>query len=160
MKNFLFFLTLALTFFTSCTNDDESDNKRNHALLDMMQTTYVAKYHEYEIFLSETDIDKYESNIKLYISPSSFIDEKSYGKYGNYIFYPNGTFNEGDNGLWKFADNNTTIQLEWLDSNNTVDEITKLDIIKYGTNYVILRDKYFDNSYNMFICEYYWLYPY
>ena len=37
MKNFLFFLTLTLTFFTSCTNDDESDNKRNHALLDMMQ---------------------------------------------------------------------------------------------------------------------------
>lgn len=158
MKNFLFLLAFIFTLFTSCT--DDNDNKPNHALLDMMQTTYVAKYHEYGVFLSETDIDKYESNIKVYISPSCFIDEKSYGKEGNYIFYPNGTFNEGDNGLWSFADNNTTIQLEWLDSNNTVDEITKLDIIKYGRNYVILREKYFDNSCNMFVCNYYWLYPY
>lgn len=160
MKNFIFLLAFILTLFTSCINANEKDNKQIHALLDMMQNEYVAKYHEYWKFSSETDIEKYESNIKLYISPSCFIGEKSYGKNGNYMFYPNGTFNEEDNGLWRFADKNTTIQLEWLDSNGNVDEITKLDIIKYGKNYVILRNKYFHKLYNMFVCEYYWLYPY
>lgn len=159
MKNFLFLLAFIFTLFTSCINANEKDNKHIHALLDMLQNEYVAKYYEHWKFQSETDIEKYESTIKVYISPSCFIDKNTYGKNGNYIFYPNGVFNEGNNGLWRFADNNT-IQLEWLDSNNTVSKKTKLDIIKYGRNYVILREKYFDNSCNMFVCNYYWLYPY
>jgi hypothetical protein len=100
-KSLSIFLLFTIGLFSSCISTIESDFDNDLRSM-MHKHVYVVKAVE---VLSLVD----DENGNIYTKETwSFYDTKDYGEYGIYMFAPNGTFTEGNDGTWT-ANENTII---------------------------------------------------